>query len=128
MASQDNSLVSEYVFSNTPTITVDTNVLDWWNVCLSNKRVSLEYTEQDWESEQLVLSKLYLYNYYCRFSVGESVGVMHFWTQFKQLVSVVHESYDTITIGTLANCIDTNSLYSPGEQKRTFAPRMELEK
>ena len=59
MSSHENTLVSEYTFSETPTFDVETNVLNWWNVCLNNRRVSFEYTEQDWSNENLELSKLY---------------------------------------------------------------------
>ena len=127
MSSYENTLVSEYNFSETPAFDVETNVMNWWNVCLNNRRVSFEYTEQDWSNENLELSKLYLYNYYCRTSIGERVGVLRFWAYFKQLVHVISETHDTVTIATYEECLKYNKWYSPRECTRTFTPRSELE-
>ena len=126
MSLQENTLVSEYTFSETPTLDVAENVLNWWNVCLHNRRVSYEYSEQDWDNETIVLSKTYLYNYYNRASVGESVGVLRFWGYFKHLVPVVTETYDTITIEKYSLCVENNERYSPTECTRTFTPGSEL--
>ena len=126
MSSQSTDLVSEYNFSERSTTSVSDSVLNWWNVCLANHRVSLEYSSNDWDVETLELSKKYLYNYYNRASVGESVGVLSFWSQFKQLVPVVSETHEFVTIGTYSQCVNNNSNYNPNEQSNTFQPRLEL--
>ena len=93
---------------------------------LANQRVSLEYTSSEWSTQNLDLSKKYLFNYYRRACVGESVGVVSFWTQFKQLVPVVSETYDTITITSYADCVTFNNTYNPVEHVQTFSPRLEI--
>lgn len=126
MSTQNTELISEYNFSANTITTVIESVSNWWNVCLANKRVSLEYTSSEWSTQTLDLSKKYLFNYYKRACVGESVGVVSFWTQFKQLVPVVSETYDTIIIHSFSECVNFNTTYNPVEHVQTFSSRLEL--
>ena len=132
MSAHSESLINEYNFSQNTTTTLSTSVINWWNVCLSNKRVSLEYTENEWTTENLVLSKQYVYNYYKRTFVGETagvvaLGVVTFWSQFKQLVPLITETHNSITISTYDECVSFNTHYNSNERVSTFTPSVELE-
>ena len=124
--SDSNTLVSNYLFSKNNNSKLSESVINWWNVCLANKRVSLEYTTNEWLTENLELSKQYVYNYYKRSSHTDTLGVLGFWCQFKQLVPVVSETHNSVTISAYDDCVAKNSYYDENEYTSAFTPNTEL--
>jgi len=72
------------------------SVRNWWNVCLSNGR--LTYNEYKWNNVQL---KKLLYDSYREVCVGEPKGTLMFWKYLQQLVSFKLKDYKTVQLPSL---------------------------